>query len=380
MSQITLSFPAEPKAYIDAIFSQLESGDNSPLPAEAAAKIVLTADAATVHEFVAHEGVTTALETEIMYPCLRRTFNMATYVSRLTVPLPHPCTYKVVCKYAVGDNLVNRLRVEEHVYRTKLKHLQRECVPLCVGLFTGHVSNGTEVGVLVLEYIDYQLPCLLYELPRDLREKILNAYLAIHAAGVEQCDFNDDQTNIMIQELPGPTESDEPVYRPIIIDFDHAEPHVCVVNRKSLRFGMQAPSKIDHPCQEIWQVCADADMYKTPATLHGVEIPRKIATDENAVETYYLNVTNQCTVQQYFVKQVVDAVKKKDRNRKELDERRIGDLISEKEKREGEADSEEASDSEGDDKGHSMSTESEEEENKFVQARMKDWGINSQEK
>lgn len=105
-----------------------------------------------------------------------------------------------------------------------------------------------------------------YLLTRASRKKVLDAYLAIHTAGVEQGDFNDDQTNIMIQELPGPTETDKPTYRPIIIDFDYAQPHVCGVDHKSLRYGTWGPFRSGYPCQEIWLVCAAVEFYEKRAS------------------------------------------------------------------------------------------------------------------
>ncbi len=115
-------------------------------------------------------------------------------------------------------------------------------------------------------------------------------------------------------------------------------------------------------------------------------IPRRIARKgEIAVEKFLAGT--KLEVPQFFIKHLVDTVKEEDRIRKELDERSIGDLIKEREEEDGsdweggsdynsyEATSE---DSPGDDEGHSMSEEIDEEEN-VTQVIMKAWGISSQE-
>ena len=140
---------------------------------------------AHVHEVIVATG-RTSFQADIKWPCETKT-DMVVYVGYMR-PFNaesgevDPDDFQTVAfKYAEGEQLIKRLLVEEHVYRTKLEHLQRVHVPMCVGLFRGQ-TGGTPIGVLILGHVEHELPCPLRELPRNLR--------CVASRTLQECDLH----------------------------------------------------------------------------------------------------------------------------------------------------------------------------------------------
>ncbi|KAH9934050.1 uncharacterized protein BXZ73DRAFT_77143 [Epithele typhae] len=149
---------------------------------------------------------------------------------------------EVVCKVGTGPRLVERIRHEARLYRTKLAPLQGRFVPRCFGLFEG-VVEGVETSCLVLSYegeptqhslhttgIDFRYVLGTFLLHRVSstpwgasvgRRKAVSALQALHKVGVAHGDFN--ERSIVLR----------PTSCPVLVGFGGAVEHCCNLRHPS---------------------------------------------------------------------------------------------------------------------------------------------------
>ncbi|OBZ72963.1 hypothetical protein A0H81_07220 [Grifola frondosa] len=147
---------------------------------------------------------------------------------------------KVVCKVGYLRSASLRLQKEAGFYAKELKEFQGDTIPVCYGLFSGEMEEGT-ASCLVTEYCGEMMKCPLFGMDWEFKQKVIQALVDIHWAGVKHNDFS--ERNIVVN-------SDN---QPFIIDFDHAEPHECGLTM-SIEFHTQEPDPDELGCLELYKV------------------------------------------------------------------------------------------------------------------------------
>ncbi|KAH9923209.1 uncharacterized protein BXZ73DRAFT_51069 [Epithele typhae] len=163
---------------------------------------------------------------------------------------------EVVCKVGTGPRLVERIRHEARLYRTKLAPLQGRFVPRCFGLFEG-VVEGVETSCLVLSYEGEPTQHSLHTTGIDFRRKAVSALQALHKVGVAHGDFN--ERSIVLR----------PTSCPVLVGFGGAVEHCCNLGHP-IKFYEPQPQCDDVACDELYWACVMSAVWLPGVCFHSL--------------------------------------------------------------------------------------------------------------
>ncbi|KAI0039102.1 hypothetical protein FA95DRAFT_1577811 [Auriscalpium vulgare] len=155
----------------------------------------------------------------------------------------------VIAKLSINDEEHGlRLIREAKIYAEKLKQLQGMSVPVFLGMYMGQSRIGHTVYCLLLEYGGEPSESLfLKDAPRECRIQVVEAYIALHDAGVQHgFDPADAQCHWLVEGYTG---------RPKIVDFSCAVDHSCYRTRFDIRSdNADLPKQAQYGCDELWHL------------------------------------------------------------------------------------------------------------------------------
>ncbi|EIW74712.1 hypothetical protein CONPUDRAFT_77976 [Coniophora puteana RWD-64-598 SS2] len=173
----------------------------------------------------------------------------------------------VICKAGYGKSCSEKLKKEAQIYSGKLSSLQGICVPRIYGYYTGWTIDEGRLSVLVMEDCGQPLPRLLDELPRRVKESIVECLMKLHQAGIEHGDI-DDGRNVVI--CPSQTDG----YEVRIVGFGEADDnHSCEVNPEFLENSTN-PGFERVGCYEIFAACVESQLWdKDHISFYDIKVP-----------------------------------------------------------------------------------------------------------
>ncbi|OSD03747.1 hypothetical protein PYCCODRAFT_1434134 [Trametes coccinea BRFM310] len=190
-----------------------------------------------------------------------------------------------ICKTALGRQWYKSLAEEAMLYERKLKPLWGKVVPHYYGFFSGETYEG-KTGIILLEDCGQLASDWLSRQPTYLRKSVLEAFIALHRAGVS---FQQDSTlaaqvNVVIQYDPASAK-----YVPRLIDFSAVYPnHECLSEYGDIVVGAPEPEPSEVMCPSLYGIFLASALF-TPTHIRlrcGKDLPWEYATDAETLKAH----------------------------------------------------------------------------------------------
>ncbi|OSD03745.1 hypothetical protein PYCCODRAFT_1466657 [Trametes coccinea BRFM310] len=203
---------------------------------------------------------------------------------------------QLICKVAFGRQWFRSLEAEALLYEQKLKPLWGKVVPHYYGFFRGDTYEG-KTGILLMEDCGQPASDELSRQPLYFRKLLLEAFVALHRAGVS---FQDSglcfEDNVVIHYDPA---SDKHV--PKLIDFSVVYPdHQCLYNHSEIVEGAPEPSLSEISCHLLWWTfCSSAVFIPRCVMVRGTPVPWEYATDAETLKAH-------CTFPEFVTEDAIE--------------------------------------------------------------------------